>query len=120
MDPKEEARLLRLYDEVETDTGSEDDEEGFESISDEDPYAGSDDRDLDYLPTNDSSNDSSDDSNCNNSTLPTVENQTVADAEGSSSDENDEWEETYNDIPDFNLIMLLQEYNYILTMILHL
>ena len=117
MDPKEERRLLQLYDEIQTDpedevdTEPEDDAEtesgdenyqrGIDSSNDEDPYAGSDDRDLDYSPTNDSCfADSSDDSNLN-LTPPPVVNQTVADAEDSSSDKSDDWEETYDDIPDF-------------------
>lgn len=104
MDPKEEARLLRLYDEVDTEIEDNNDENEIDSASDDDPYAGSDDRDLDYSPTNDSS-DSSDEPNLN-PTPPTavnpVVNQTnVTDAEGSSSDESDDWEETYDDIPDF-------------------
>ena len=102
---KEEARLLKLYDEVETETEDENDEHGIDSTSEEDPYAGSDDRDLDYIPSNDScSADSSGNSNLNPTPPPIlnpVVNQTVADAAGSSSDESDDWEETYDDIPAF-------------------
>lgn len=93
MDLKEEARLLRLYDEVESETEDKIDECEIDSTSEENPYGGSDDRDLDYLPTNDSSAaESCGDSNLN-PTPPPVVNQTVVNTGGSSSDESDDWED---------------------------
>lgn len=108
MDSAEEARLLKLFDEVDTDeeyrNSSEDSiQQNVSEAEDsepEDPFGGDDDRDPDFLPSHDESSDSafSHIDKGEDSSRPVSPNNNY----DAGIDSDEDWVDVVDDIPDFN------------------